>query len=182
MAGINRALKLNESQAGINLSASVKCVFISHHKSDMEYCKKVAAYIMKAGVDVYLDEYDYDLKHQVQTSNPVGVVRCIKKGINNSSHMLCVISPDTINSKWVPWEIGYGYDKTDIGALTLKGITAAHLPDYIKTVPVIRGTKSLNTYLAGIIGYSQSALESVGYIKDHSEPIHSLDNVLDWNL
>lgn len=182
MAGINRALKANESKARVNLISSVNCVFISHHKSDLEYCKKVAAYIMAAGIDVYLDEYDYDLKYQVQTNNPAGVVRCIKKGINNSSHMLCVISPSTIYSKWVPWEIGYGYDKTTIGALTLKGISHASLPDYIKTVPVVRGTKSLNTYLAGIIGREQPVLESYGYIKSHSASTHSLDNILDWQL
>tara|TARA_R110002051_G_scaffold58469_1_gene107684 strand:- start:1766 stop:2314 length:549 start_codon:yes stop_codon:yes gene_type:complete len=182
MAGINRALKLNESKARINLLANVKCVFISHHKSDMEYCKKVAAYIMKAGIDVYLDEYDYDLKHQAQTNNPAGVVRCIKKGINNSSHMLCVISPSTIYSKWVPWEIGYGYDKTTLGALTLKGISATLLPDYIKTVPVIRGTKSLNQYISNITGYSEGYLETYNYINKNSTIGHSLDEVMDWQL
>ncbi|WP_431472019.1 toll/interleukin-1 receptor domain-containing protein [Nonlabens sp. SCSIO 43208] len=182
MLGINRAHSLNESKAKINLSIGKKCIFISHHKSDLEYCKKIATYIMKAGIDVYLDEYDYDLKHQVQTNNPAGVVRCIKKGINNSSHMLCIISPSTIYSKWVPWEIGYGYDKTTIGALTLKGISNASLPEYIKTVPVVRGTKSLNTYLARILGRPQPVLESYGYIKAHSNTMHSLDSVLDWEL
>jgi len=182
MAGINRALKANEALARVNLISSVKCVFISHHKSDLEDCKKVATYVMNSGIDVYLDEYDYDLKHQVQTNNPAGVVRCIKKGINNSSHMLCVISPSTIYSKWVPWEIGYGYDKTTLGALTLKGISATALPDYIRTVPTIRGTKSLNTYITNLIGRSQPILESYGYIKNAADSSHSLDYVLDWNL
>ncbi|NKI30780.1 toll/interleukin-1 receptor domain-containing protein [Croceivirga thetidis] len=182
MSGINRALKLNEKTSKLNLSNKVKCVFISHHKSDLDYCKKVAEYIMKSGIDVYLDEYDYDLKHQVQTNNPTGIVRCIKKGINSSSHMLCVISPNTLYSKWVPWEIGYGYDKTTIGALTFKGITESSLPDYIKTVPVIRGTKSLNSYLSKISGYSEDYMKSYGYISSHTKASHSLDTVLDWNL
>ena len=182
MSGINRALKANESSARINLSHSVKCVFISHHKSDLEYCKKVAAYIMKAGIDVYLDEYDYDLKYQVQTNNPAGVVRCIRKGINNSSHMLCVISPNTVYSKWVPWEIGYGYDKTTIGALTLKGITEELLPDYIKTVTVVRGTKSLNSYLSRIADKSEPLMEAYNYVSKHTLGNHVLDEVLDWNL
>ena len=182
MAGINRALKANESQTRVNLISSVKCVFISHHKSDLEYCKKVAAYIMKAGIDVYLDEYDYDLKHQVQTNNPAGVVRCIKKGINNSSHMLCVISTNTVNSKWVPWEIGYGYDKTTIGALTLKGINESELPDYIKTVKVVRGTRSLNQYISNVSEHTESYLKMYSYINDSNMQNHSLDDVLDWNL
>ncbi|MCK8479073.1 toll/interleukin-1 receptor domain-containing protein [Psychroserpens algicola] len=182
MTGINRAHSLNISKAKTNLLAGVKCVFISHHKSDLEYCKKVASYIMKAGIDVYLDEYDYDLKHHVQVNNPKGVVNCIRKGINNSSHMLCVISPSTIYSKWVPWEIGYGYDKTKIGALTLKGITSTSLPDYIKTVPIVRGTKSLNSYLSRIIDSTEYSMESYGYITSHTKLNHPLDNVLDWKL
>ncbi|HBY69330.1 MAG TPA: hypothetical protein DEG69_17215, partial [Flavobacteriaceae bacterium] len=134
MAGINRAHKLNESTAKVNLSIGKKCVFISHHRSDLDDCKKIADYFMKADIDVYLGEYDYDLKEQVQRKNPKGVVSCIRKGINNSSHMLCVLSSQTIYSKWVPWEIGYGYDKTDLGAITLKGIANSSLPDYLKTV------------------------------------------------
>lgn len=182
MAGINRALKANEALARVNLSSCVKCIFISHHKSDLEYCEKVAAYIMKAGIDVYLDEYDYDLKHQVQTNNPAGVVRCIKKGINNSTHMLCVISPNTLDSKWVPWEIGYGYDKTTLGALTLKGISEPLLPDYIKTVPVVRGTKSLNQYISNVTGYKEPYLKMYNYIKKNNISGHSLDTVLNWEL
>jgi len=36
--------------------------------------------------------------------------------------MLVVVSPNTIYSNWVPWEVGYGYDNTHLGVLTLKGI------------------------------------------------------------
>jgi hypothetical protein len=46
MAGINRALSLNESRAKTNFSTSVKCVFISHQKDDTIYCKKIANYLM----------------------------------------------------------------------------------------------------------------------------------------
>lgn len=137
---------------------------------------------MKAGIDVYLDEYDYDLKHEVQVNNPDGVVRCIKKDINNSSHMLCVISTSTIYSKWVPWEIGYGYDKTNIGALTLKGISDSSLPDYLKTVTLIRGTKSLNQYISTVSNHTEAFLESKNYIKRNNEIGHSLDDVLDWQI
>lgn len=182
MSGINRAHNLNESKAKLNLSIGKKCIFISHHKSDLEYCKKIATYIMKAGIDVYLDEYDYDLKHQVQIQNPKGVVRCIRKGINNSSHMLCVLSSQTIYSKWVPWEIGYGYDKTDLGAITLKGISNAALPDYLKTVKLIRGTQSLNKYISDVVGFTESYLKMYNRIDEHTNTTHYLDNVLDWQL
>lgn len=182
MSGINRAHTLNESKARVNLSFGKKCVFISHHKSDLEDCKKIADYLMKADIDVYLDEYDYDLKEQVQRQNPKGVVSCISKGINNSSHMLCVLSNQSIYSKWIPWEIGYGYDKTNLGAITLKGIAEASLPDYLKTVRIIRGTKSLNQYISDVVGYSEGYLKMYSRIDEHTQSSHSLDNVLEWNL
>lgn len=182
MAGINRALNLNESKTKVNLSLGKECVFISHHKSDLDDCIKIADYLMKANIDVYLDEYDYNLKEHVQRQNPKGVVTCISKGINNSSHMLCVLSSNTIYSKWVPWEIGFGYDKTDLGAITLKGIAEASLPDYLKTVRIIRGTQSLNDYISDVAGFSKDYLKMYSRIDEHSISSHQLDNVLDWNL
>src|SRR5438445_7080277 len=106
MAGINRASNiLNESLIKARIKGSVKCVFISHQKEDSAKCKKVADYIMAAGIDVYFDEYDRYLKIHRQTKDPNGIVQSIKVGINSSSHMLCAISPNTLNSKWVPWEV-----------------------------------------------------------------------------
>ncbi len=182
MGGINRALRLNESKAKANFSRKKECVFLSHHKSDLEDSKKIADYLMNADIDVYLDEYDYDLKEQVQIRNPKGVVNCISKGINNSTHMLCVLSKNTISSKWVPWEIGYGFDKTDLGAITLKGVAQDSLPDYLKTVKIIRGTKSLNQYISEVIGYSKGYLKMYSRIDEHSNQNHQLDNVLNWEL
>lgn len=176
MAGINRALSINESKAKVNFSSSVKCVFISHQKNDTLYSKRIAEYIMSYNIDVYFDEYDNDLRIYRQTNNPNGVVKCIKKGINISSHMLCIISLSAMDSKWIPWELGYGNEKTIQGVLTLKGIKDEQLPHYLKTVDIIRGTKSLNIFIKNISGMSSLILES------HSAPIHSLDTILDWGL
>jgi hypothetical protein len=181
MAGINRALSLNESRAKTNFSTSVKCVFISHQKDDTIYCKKIANYLMDAGIDVYFDEFDNDLKFYRQTNNPNGIVLSIKKGINISSHMLCVISPKTLFSKWVPWEIGYGHESTIQGAITIKGIKDEDLPDYLKTTNMLRGTKSLNNFIQNVTGKSEYILENYNLIKKYTTLSHPLDDVLDWN-
>lgn len=107
MVGLNRKY-LNEN---VFSRRNLNCVFISHQKKDATLCKQIAEYIKKSGVDVYFDEYDSDLKFQMQQSNPKGVVNAIQKGIDKSTHMLCVISTNTRLSKWVPWEVGYGYGK-----------------------------------------------------------------------
>lgn len=181
MAGINRAAKNVRIFSESRKSEGVECVFLSHQKSDKDICRKIANYLMAANIDVYFDEDDEDLKIYRQASRPQGVVDSIRKGIINSSHMLVVISPNTIYSKWVPWEVGYGYDRTDLGVLTLKGIKDEDLPDYLKTTLIIRGTKSLNTYLAKITGRMQSMMETRDSIKKYTTSNHPLDQYLDWN-
>jgi len=57
------------------------------------------------------------------------VVAAIKKGTKSSTHELCIISPNILYSKWVPFEVGYGYDLTDLATLTLKGIKNSDLPE-----------------------------------------------------
>jgi hypothetical protein len=181
MLGINRK-SINEQTASYRKQIGLKCVFISHQKADATICKHIADYLIKAGIDIYFDEYDYDLKEYYQKNNPQGVVNSIKKGIRQSSHMLCVISPDTLYSKWVPWEIGYGYDQTRVAALTLKGILKEQLPDYLKTVTLIRGTRTLNDYITKISGEYKEKMLSSNRIINESASYHPLDNYLDWNL
>ena len=96
--------------------------------------------------------------------------------------MLCVISPNTLYSKWVPWEVGYGYDITQLSALTLKGIKEENLPDYLKTVTLIRGTKTLNDYISNLAGEYKEKMFSSKRLINESTSVHPLDNYLDWNL
>lgn len=182
MAGINRAIKNWRIHTESRKSTGIKCIFLSHQQKDKDVCRKIADYLMNAGIDVYFDEDDEDLKTYRQSNRPEGVVDSIKKGINSSSHTLVVVSKNTLYSSWVPWEIGYGYDKTHLGVLTLKGITNASLPDYLKTASIlIRGTKSLNEYLSKLTNNSVSLMESRNFIKSHSVATHPLYNYLDWN-
>lgn len=181
MIGINRK-NISEQSASYRKQLDFKCVFISHQKADATICKHIADYLIKAGIDVYFDEYDLDLKEFYQNNNPQGVVNSIKKGIKQSTHMLCVISQNTLNSKWVPWEIGYGYDKTQVAALTLKGIQDYQLPDYLKTVTLLRGTRTLNDYISNLVGEYKTKMFTSNRLVNESSYYHPLDNCLDRNL
>lgn len=181
MSGINRKL-FNEQTALQRKQLGIKCVFISHQKADAPICRHIADYLIGAGIDVYFDEYDKDLKFYRQSNNAKRVVDSIRKGIQQSSHMLCVISPNTLHSKWVPWEVGYGYDKTTLAALTLKGITDGQLPEYLKTVQLVRGTKTLNDYISNLAGEYKEKMFSSKRLINESTGAHPLDNYLDWNL
>ena len=140
------------------LSLGVKCVFISHQKKDSSAARKVADYLEKAGIDIYFDEYDGNLKVQHQNGDPRKVTQAIIKGINDRSHMVVVVSPNTILSSWVPFEIGYGYDKTEVRALCLKGILKGKIPEYVRAVPIIRDIYDLNNFVSLLSGKSKELL------------------------
>ncbi len=155
-----------------------ECIFISHQKDDSKVAKAIADYIIKAGIDVYFDEYDSSIK----LGDPHSVVNAIKAGIRNSTRMLCLLTENSMKSKWMPWEIGYGYDRTTVVGLTDKNISKTVLPEYLQIVSIIKGTKSLNFHLSQILNTTEDQLIRESRIFSASTLNHPLDNVLDWNL
>lgn len=156
---------------------SIKCVFISHQKRDSMAAKMVADYLIDAGVNVYFDEYDDTL----DLTNPSSVVAGIKDGLNHSSHLLVLLSQNALQSKWIPWEVGYAYDTKTIISLTLKEISNYELPEYLQITRIIRGTNSLNELISEILGNPQFTLTYETKAFAASTPNHPLDSVLDWN-
>jgi hypothetical protein len=154
-------------------------VFLSHQKSDRDAARKIAEYIKSVGIDVYFDEFDRELQQADNANNPNGVVAAIKKGINSSTHMLCIISLNTLYSKWVPFEVGYGYDKTNLATLTLKGIKNSDLPDYIKTKPIIRDIYDINTFIKNNGNQYKMILETMTFSNDYKNSLHPLSSVMD---
>lgn len=151
-------------------------VFISHQKKDKEKAKEIADYLTSVNIDVYFDEFDRELQIAERDNNPKGVVAAIKRGIQSSTHMLCVISPNTLHSKWVPFEVGYGYDNTELAILTLRGIKNSDLPDYIKTAPIIRDIYDINVFVKK--HGNNYIFESKNY-SDYKNYSHPLQNVMD---
>ena len=139
-----------------HFSSRKKCVFISHKSEDKDVCFQIAEYLNKYGVDVYLDAFDVDLQTANITSNKEAVVKCIKRGIERSTHMLCVVSPVTYKSMWVPFEIGYGSAllKEDpnkgVVLLPIKQLKKTALPDYLHTIPLLAGIDELIKHIESI--------------------------------
>lgn len=180
MAALNRfysSTKFNSRSQAISLG--VKCVFISYQQKDKIEAKKVAEYLQDADIDVYFDEYDSELRIHHQSNNAKEVTKSICKGINNSSHMLVIVSPNTMNSTWVPFEIGFGYDKTDLGVLCLKGIPKGNLPEYVRSAPVVRDIYDLNLLISKISGKSEQLLLETKKMSSYSNYFNPLNNIMD---
>lgn len=161
------------------LKQGVKCVFISYQQKDKDEANKVADYFLAVGIDVYLDLYDKDLKIHRQTNNPKEVTESIKNGINNSSHMLAIVSPNTLYSTWVPFEIGYGYDKTELLVLCLKGIPKGGLPEYLRSANIIRDIYDLNIQIEKLTGIKKEYLFESKKLSDYNNYSNPLINIMD---
>lgn len=155
-------------------------VFISHQNEDTQACETIAEYLLSLGVDIYFDKYDKMLSQLTLSQDPTKVTQHIQEGIDFSTHMICVVSPKTVTSYWVPFEVGYGYNRITLGVLTLKGVEDKALPEYMKTTKVIRGTRSLNEFISQLLGEPTNFLESRASFKASASP-HPLDKVLSWN-
>ena len=150
-------------------------VFISHQKKDADAAKVIADYLQNAGIDVYFDQYDTSINRL----DPQSVVNAIKRGIENSSHMLVLFSPNTFGSMWVPWEIGYAYNSVvTLNVLRLKGVEKDHLPEYLKVVKTVMSIYQLNTLIADIkrTNRNQFILENSSFSENN--PTHVLNNIM----
>lgn len=198
--GFNKAIlteKLSWSNYARNYSAvkNRPCVFLSHKSEDKPACRAIGKYLKEANIDIFLDEEDEDLQRAVRVKNDLQVTECIKKGIRESTHMLCVISLKTYTSVWVPFEIGYGHaaiiDKAmaiasidlaiKLSVLTLDDISKKPLPEYMHVAYIIRGTESLNTYISSITNTPKTKLFSDGLIVE-AKYKHPLDGTLNYEL
>ncbi|MBC9911038.1 toll/interleukin-1 receptor domain-containing protein [Chitinophaga varians] len=161
------------------LAQNIKCIFISHQQKDKDHAQIIADYLMSAGLDVYFDKYDSDLRIHHQSGNPKKVTEAICSGINNSSHMLVLVSPNTLSSTWVPFEIGYGFDKIELLVLCLKGIEKGSLPEYIRSAPIIRDIWDLNNKVSFWGDKSLEQLTKANVIPEYSSLQNPLRHVMD---
>lgn len=108
MAGINRALLENRHMAKLNEAIETPCIFLSHISVDKPSAVAVGKYIMKhGGIDIYVDIHDEQLQQAVSNNDAAGITGFIERGLSYSTHIVCLVSPDTVRSWWVPYELGF---------------------------------------------------------------------------
>jgi hypothetical protein len=132
--------------------------------------------------------YDEALQDVFDYNDAQGVTHFIEKGINNCSHVMCLVSEYTVESWWVPYELGYGKKgHKELLTLTLKDTVT--LPEYLQISEVILGTRSLNGFLRKLLkknllteeGIYKSTSFADGYLLKANTSSHPLDNYLDWH-
>lgn len=142
-------LTLNESERRLfSSSASRPCVFISHKKEDADFARHLSEYVMERGINVYFDENDPILAKEHKS--PDEVVNAIKKGLEKSTHMIIVLSKKTLESNWVPWEVGFASAKDkEYRLLRLKDVFG-EIPEFYKVAKLLNDYDDLDKYLASM--------------------------------
>lgn len=109
LRGFNRDLTLNEERQIKSAAASSgygygKDTFLSHSSKDAEYLPGVIKLLQSHGASVYCD-----LEDDRMPENPdPETARIIKQQIRDSRRLVIFVTPNSKESKWVPWELGIG--------------------------------------------------------------------------
>lgn len=187
MGGINRADPIILKEARYNFASRRDkiCIFISHIRIDKPAAIAIGEYIKdNGGFDIYLDVYDDELQRADSEHNHKKITAYIEKGINECTHILCLVSNETKQSWWVPYEIGYAKKGSkDIASLILKDVET--LPSFLNIERIIPGTKSLNAYLQSIVAVVTSGRLNEAYRQEiiaATTTSHPLDNYLNWKV
>jgi len=160
---------------------SVK-IFISHKQEDAGKAETVADYIKKEyGFETYVDTLDDGIRPYANITD-----RIIGK-LRDTTHLLVIFSEKTVESMWVPFELGVSYEREQgIGVLIWPDGTNIDykLPEYLNEFPKLKCEKKsssdncdvedLNKYLDEVKANPNKrilleSMESLGMRKTASE-------------
>ncbi len=95
---VELAKSLNEAKR-----ANLRTVFLSHSHKDATYAEGLAAVLLEAGLEAYIDWQDSSMpgtpNHQTAST--------IKLRIQRADLFMFLATPSSTVSRWCPWEIGY---------------------------------------------------------------------------
>ena len=82
------------------------CVFISHKREDSALAEAAAEVLMAMNIDAWLDLNELAASAPSNATEHLRLTEAIETGLQNSSHLLALITQKTKSSWWVPFEIG----------------------------------------------------------------------------
>ena len=176
MAGLNRAL-INKSFS-VNDSDEDMCFFISHISIDKDFARSVADFLMNhVGVDIYFDEDDEEIQHAVINNDYDRITNFIESGISRSTHIICLVTPNTQNSWWIPYEIGYA-KKSDKDIISIIHKDVFNIPAFLDITTKIKSSSELMFFtLQFSFSECLKASEDSSYTPIYGNAQHDNDNL-----
>jgi hypothetical protein len=98
-----RIVRLNETlEKSASLIGDIN-VFLSHSHHDEDLIEEARLLLADQGVKCYIDRNDSNMPKK--TSHETA--RLLKQKIEKCNKFIILASNNSLNSKWVPWELGY---------------------------------------------------------------------------
>lgn len=114
-------------------------VFISHKSTDSTLATDVASRVRRNGLETYLDTIDDALRQD----GPELADHLLRR-MGECNQLIAVVSPETKDSWWVPWEIGVGSEKNFRMASYSRNYV--NLPSYLKKWPELHSDLDIDLY------------------------------------
>ena len=104
-------------------------VFLSHSSKDEDILPSIINFISQYGVNVYIDKSDKELPKE--TSSETGEI--LKNRIREAKKFIVLVSQNSKDSKWIPWELGIADVKMKIeNVAILPKVQKVSVPDWPK--------------------------------------------------
>ncbi|MCR9272541.1 MULTISPECIES: toll/interleukin-1 receptor domain-containing protein [Mameliella] len=116
-----------------------KKVFISHKNTDSRTAERVAHRVKSNGLQTYLDMIDDAL-----AQDGPDLADLLLDRMSNCDQLIAVVSRDTKDSWWVPWEIGVGSEKGFRMASYSEGYV--DLPSYLEKWPDLHSNSDIDLF------------------------------------
>jgi hypothetical protein len=139
-------------------------VFISYRHTDRKFAMTLNDRLVRANIRTYLDVLDTESQHTDD------ITAVITRNITECTHLLAVVSQETAQSWWVPFEIG----EATISNRRICSFKIGHsdLPLYLDKWPTLSGEADINFF---IDAYREEALSSRSMgLESFSESIRSV--------
>lgn len=82
-------------------------VFISHSSADKRFVRTLKGYLNENGISTFFDEDQLDLGDNLLTK--------LESALNTTSHLVIILSPNSVDSKWVKYELKKALDNHKTG-------------------------------------------------------------------
>lgn len=99
----NHATRFSMSENIYKSSQRSRKAFLCHSHIDAEYVKGFIQLLKEEYIDVYVDWQDSSMPENTNRETAVK----IQKKIQEADYFFFLATPNSVKSRWCPWEIGY---------------------------------------------------------------------------
>ena len=137
---------------------SENSVFISYSHKDIEVANQIISALKELNLKYFIDE------EKIKWGEPISEE--IEENLKHTTHQIVIVTKNSINSHWVPYEIGIARglsltEDIDIKILPFLSGPRIDLPDYLRKLKYIDSIEKLREYFKNELKELPSLMSSL---------------------